>query len=285
MAEYFHKFFVRCPECGARIEEEDSRTFDDEDDLFMFTSGTISSVTCNACGCGVRVSPDAFEAGRVTLCEPEAYFSLLRRNLPQCLFERYSAPDRSVYRGLFRTALDWYSCLVRNLRCIYPNDEELAYFAELIELYQRYGKDYFTVFRIPVGVSSVMREDIRFPHLLMRVRTPEGLSEIGPYAFENCQSLTEIVLPDSVWRVGDGAFKNSGLKKIRTSAGLKELGSSAFERTPISSFFMPSGIEVIGERCFASCRDLKRIFLPKSIKRIAPDAFADCPQLVIEYEE
>jgi len=285
MAEYFHKLLVRCPECGAQIEKEDSRCFDDNDDLFMYSSGTIPRVTCNACRCSVCVSPDAFEAGRVTLCEPEDYFSLLRRNLPQCLFERYNAPDRIVYRDRFRTTLDWYSRLVSNLRCIYPDHEELAHFVELIELYKRYGKDYFTALRIPAGVYSIVREYVHYPHLLSQVRLGEGLTEIGPYTFENCKSLTDIALPDSVRRVGEGAFKNSGLEKLRTSAGLKELGSSAFEGTRISSFFMPSGIEVIGERCFAGCSRLERILLPKSIKRIAPDAFADCPKLVIEYEE
>ena len=54
--------------------------------------------------------------------------------------------------------------------------------------------------------------------------------EIPAYAFENCSSLTSIVISDSVTSIGYRAFYNcSGLTNIEIPASVTSIGSSAFE--------------------------------------------------------
>ena len=54
-----------------------------------------------------------------------------------------------------------------------------------------------------------------------RMVIPDGVTEIGDYAFDGCTGLTEIHIPDSVMEIGDGAFEDcSGLKTIVIHEGL-----------------------------------------------------------------
>ena len=49
---------------------------------------------------------------------------------------------------------------------------------------------------------------------------PEGVEEIGARAFRNCSALTEVTIPSSVTQIGDGAFEGcSSLTMVRVEAG------------------------------------------------------------------
>jgi hypothetical protein len=64
---------------------------------------------------------------------------------------------------------------------------------------------------------------------LTRVVYGEGLEEIGKWAFCECISLHEILIPHSVKLVHDGAFgRSSQLTRVTLSEGLEEIGERAF---------------------------------------------------------
>lgn len=92
-----------------------------------------------------------------------------------------------------------------------------------------------------------------------RVVVPEGIEEIGSSAFRCCsRHLRELVLPDSVKRIGDYAF----------------IGCDMLETVRL-----PEGMEEIPDNLISSCKSLKRIVLPKNVKKIAAHAFAYCISL------
>lgn len=56
---------------------------------------------------------------------------------------------------------------------------------------------------------------------------------IGEFAFDYCNSLTNIVLPESLISIGTHAFYNcSSLKSITIGSGLKTIENYAFSQCP-----------------------------------------------------
>lgn len=88
---------------------------------------------------------------------------------------------------------------------------------------------------------------------LTTVTIPAGskLRTIGERAFEQCTSLKQIYLPDSVTAIGEGAFTKTGLTSFRVPAGVKTIPSMAFRDT----------------------RSLQEINLPASVVKVKKYAF------------
>ena len=58
---------------------------------------------------------------------------------------------------------------------------------------------------------------------------PEGVREIGRWAFRDCVGLTEIMLPEGVTAIGFEAFRGcAALTKINIPAGVRAMGARAF---------------------------------------------------------
>lgn len=51
---------------------------------------------------------------------------------------------------------------------------------------------------------------------------------IGDYSFEDCEDLTEIVLPATLQWIGERAFYNTGLEKVTINGHLTSLATGAF---------------------------------------------------------
>lgn len=73
---------------------------------------------------------------------------------------------------------------------------------------------------------------------LVKITLPEGLTNIGEYAFGGAQTgtgITEIVLPDSVTKIGANAFRNAkNLAKADIGANIAYIGDNAFGGTAIT---------------------------------------------------
>ena len=89
---------------------------------------------------------------------------------------------------------------------------------------------------------------------------PDGVTEIGTYAFEYCSSLTEIIIPDSVTEIAYGAF------------------SRCFSLTEI---VIPDGVTEINGAVFEHCSSLTKIIIPDSITSIPDNAFSSSSNLTI----
>lgn len=85
------------------------------------------------------------------------------------------------------------------------------------------------------------------------------VTEIGYNAFEYCDELTSVVLPDGIKTIGDAAFQFCS-----------KLGSINF----------PEGLVSIGYDAFWACDSLKSVVLPSTLKKLYGYAFEECPNLV-----
>jgi hypothetical protein len=105
---------------------------------------------------------------------------------------------------------------------------------------------------------------------------------IGEEAFEYCNNLTEITLPDSVTTIVSGAFRycrNLESVVIPENSALKTIGSDAFRYCgALKSVDIPGDVTTIGSRAFQSCYNLESVVIPENsaLKTIGSGAFAFC---------
>ena len=57
---------------------------------------------------------------------------------------------------------------------------------------------------------------------------PEGVERIAPRAFDGCSSIKSITLPASLQKIGDHAFRGTGIVTITLGANISEVGKYVF---------------------------------------------------------
>ena len=89
-----------------------------------------------------------------------------------------------------------------------------------------------------------------------------------------------VILPEYITVIGDGAFANSSVNNINFPRGLTRIGRYAFSKVwGLTDVTLPYGVRYIDEGAFSGCRDLERIFIPDSVEYIGPNVFQDCHNL------
>ncbi len=109
----------------------------------------------------------------------------------------------------------------------------------------------------------------------------DGVTTIGNYAFDECDSLTSVAIPGSVTSIGDDAFWFCDiLPSVDIPGSVKSIGKSAFAYCPaLASVTLGNGVESIGDEAFAYCESLASITIPASVTSIGSLAFYDCDRL------
>ena len=104
---------------------------------------------------------------------------------------------------------------------------------------------------------------------------------IGDYAFADCDSLTSVVIPDSVTTIGDYAFYGcTSLTSIELPNSVTVINGYAFQGcTSLTSIELPNSVTAIGKSAFNDCTSLTSIVIPDSVTTIGDYAFADCASL------
>ena len=123
---------------------------------------------------------------------------------------------------------------------------------------------------------------------LTEVRWEEGcaIEKIGGYAFRGCTSLTQITIPPSVTKLGNQAFRGSGLETVTIPGTVKTLGAEVFAECPDLKTAVFEEGELIGDstssvdwtNLFRKCPELESVTV-KRLPYIKEGMFADCPKL------
>ena len=106
----------------------------------------------------------------------------------------------------------------------------------------------------------------------------DGTTGIAAYAFDDCENLKEISLPDSLIEIGGCAFSEcSSLSAINLPDSLKKIDYDAFYGCyNLEEITFPNGLKTIGRSAFLYCYRLKSITIPDSVTLIEDGAFAGC---------
>ena len=122
---------------------------------------------------------------------------------------------------------------------------------------------------------------LAFPNALTSVKIPQGVTNIGGWAFEGCNSLKSVTIPEGVTTIENNAFKEcGGLESVVMPSGLKKIGWDAFDNCrSLKSVTIPDGVCDIGGRAFRGCGELASLTLPKGLTTIGDNAFLGCGKL------
>lgn len=69
-----------------------------------------------------------------------------------------------------------------------------------------------------------------------------GESSTNAYTDSRNRYVKYVVLPNTIKRIGVGAFSNVSIKEVKLSEGLKTIGSGAFRRSSITSITIPASV-------------------------------------------
>jgi hypothetical protein len=90
--------------------------------------------------------------------------------------------------------------------------------------------------------------------------------------------LNEVVLPSTLRKIGDGAFRGTQLTRLTLPEGVTEIGYEAFSYSSLNEVVLPSTLTKIGSYAFRGTQ-LKNVTLPTSITDIRPEAFGGIDSL------
>lgn len=107
---------------------------------------------------------------------------------------------------------------------------------------------------------------------------PDNTSEVGSYAFYNCDNLKSILLPNGVIGIGNYAFYDCDkMAKVELSDSLTNLGEYSFAGCEsIREISFPEDLPYIGEHAFLDCVNLAEAYLGKGVVRVKNGAFRGC---------
>ena len=115
---------------------------------------------------------------------------------------------------------------------------------------------------------------------LVDVELPVKVRQINRDAFKNCKKLKHIAFSKNLNKIGEGAFRGSGLLMVDMPRGVQELKDETFKDCKkMESITLPSSLEKIGHKAFCGCISLKHIELPKLVEKLGTDVFAGCINL------
>jgi len=121
----------------------------------------------------------------------------------------------------------------------------------------------------PSSLKKIMNYAFRSSGL-ETVTIPEGVTQLGIYAFTECHSLTEATLPTTITTFGNQVFTDCiALTTVNLPEGLTTLGGYTFKGcTNLETVKLPSTLTTFGNYTFQGCTALQSIEIPEGITYI-----------------
>lgn len=106
---------------------------------------------------------------------------------------------------------------------------------------------------------------------------PEGVTEIGGFAFSENQTVKSVTAPSSLITIGGCAFFSSRIAKFEFAADshMTTIDFGAFSSCFLSSIDIPEGTIKIGDEAFCTS-PLEEIIIPATMETIGEEAFDYC---------
>lgn len=173
----------------------------------------------------------------------------------------------------------------------FSEPEKLAYYCDFDDNLKQYGSGYVLISVIdsrgdvgstaqytyiaangtPIGTATNDKNGF------LVIEESAGIMGIGNEAFKDVTNVDTLELPSQIGYIGDEAFAGSFLKSI-VIQNVTYIGNRAFKDCALLSDVTIRGTKIIGTECFYNS-GLTSVYLPYSVMRIDPGAFANCKKL------
>ncbi len=104
---------------------------------------------------------------------------------------------------------------------------------------------------------------------------------LNEYAFAKNETITKVILPESIREIGNGAFGGCPyLEEIVLPSEIELIDSYAFTFCPkLQELHLPEKLRGIHRGTFEGCTSLHTLHLPDTLNFIGPGAFSNCTAL------
>lgn len=137
------------------------------------------------------------------------------------------------------------------------------------------GGEKLTDFSLSINNSQVKPFVFSNCKSITNLVIPNEITSVGKYAFSGCINLTEVVISDSVTFVGEGAFSDCvNLSYVQLGTEITTISSNMFKGDyKLKSILLPQSVHTIEKYAFSGA-GLQEIVFPSIIKSIGERAFA-----------
>jgi len=154
-----------------------------------------------------------------------------------------------------------------------------------------YSKDFSTLLFCPRGYSraltvaagctAIADNAFQYCELLPSVTMPDSVRTIGKHAFDRCAKLVSAPLPANLETLEIFAFNEcESLRGTDIPGGVQEIGNYAFfDCTSLGTAVFHPGLKKIGNQAFEGCEKLTAAILPDGVTTVGSGAFMGCTAL------
>ena len=137
--------------------------------------------------------------------------------------------------------------------------------------------------------SGNYSDDVTIPATVTNEGIEYRVTAIGNYAFQYCENLTSVTIPESVTAIGKEAFYFcTGLTEFKGKFATDDHCSLIVNDTlfiafapkcEVTEYVIPNGVKTIGDEAFYNCTGLASVTIPESVTAIGNGAFRGCMSL------
>ena len=197
-----------------------------------------------------------------------------------------------VYTGANHNNLLNYVDLVSGVPATF---DTLPYFFQI--RYESYNTDVVTLTSLAIKYSGVAANDIMYKLspdesyyicetysgtitdiVIPAVHNTKPVKAIADWAFSSCDSLTNVVIPNSITSIGERAFYNSKMTSVTIPNSVTSLGDYAFcACRQLASVTFEAGMTLtsIPRGSFYYCDSLSTIIVPSGVSSLLFTSFMD----------
>ena len=137
------------------------------------------------------------------------------------------------------------------------------------------------------SASTSLSGELKIPPTVSYKGRVYKVATIKSYAFQDCSQLTSVIVPSSVFYIGEYAFKNcTGLSSIKLPVKIDEIGGGAFYNCcSLISVELPTinnayaGFHKVNTELFYGCSSLIYVKIPSGATAVESSSFYGCTSL------